>query len=242
MFYHKRVGETTSEFAKRISELHGGLKTCACGKLDPMARGMTRVLVGKETKQMDQHLQSDKIYEFYIVPGISTDSDDIMGLIDATNDMISVREIHNIKQYMDTKILNLERQKFHHYSAIKLRKNDERQSLWYWHKKGMLDDSEIPDKPVEVYNLEFLEFKSVDVQDYLVTVVDNLNKITRKNQFRIEEIIQKWIGLNYNRPLFMLKFRMKVSSGFYIRMIAKQMKADLGIPVHIYDIHRVGVD
>ena len=82
MFYHKSLGETTSEFANRVSQLHNGAKTCACGKLDPMARGITRVLVGKKTKEMEKHLNSNKTYEFYIVPGISTDSDDIMGLID----------------------------------------------------------------------------------------------------------------------------------------------------------------
>ena len=51
MFYNKKIGETTSEFAKRISFLHNGKKTCACGKLDPMARGTTRVLIGDDTEK-----------------------------------------------------------------------------------------------------------------------------------------------------------------------------------------------
>ena len=49
MFYTKNIGETTSEFASRVSRINGGLKSCACGKLDPMARGITRVLIGEQT-------------------------------------------------------------------------------------------------------------------------------------------------------------------------------------------------
>jgi len=242
MFYHKSVGETTSEFANRVSQLHNGAKTCACGKLDPMARGITRVLVGDKTKEMEKHLNSNKTYEFYIVPGISTDSDDIMGLIDNVSENISAQDIINIKTYMDNTISNLYTQKFHHYSALRLRKNGERHPLWYWYKKGLLDEEEIPEKKVNVYNLEFLKLQTIPKDYYLKNILDRLSKITHKDQFRVKDITKKWSALNYNKSLLLLKFKIKVSSGFYVRMIAKQIKKDLGVPVHIYDIHRTNVD
>jgi tRNA pseudouridine(55) synthase len=241
MFYHKNIGETTAEFSKRISLLHGGVKTCACGKLDPMARGITRVLIGSETKQMGQHLNSDKTYEFYIVPGISTGSDDIMGLIENSSHDINTNNIDNILEYMDTVIFNLDKQKFHHYSAINLKKNNERHPLWYWYNKGLLNEDEIPEKAVKVYSLDFMVLETMKVTDYLNNVLENLSKITDKDKFRIDNIVEKWKSINSNKYIFLLKFKMKVSSGFYIRMISKQIKRDLGIPVHIYDIRRTNV-
>ena len=241
MFYTKNTGETTSEFANRISQLHGGVKTCACGKLDPMARGITRVLIGEQTKQMEKHLSSDKTYEFYLVVGISTDSDDIMGLIDGSSNNINTGHIYTIKKYMDTKVKNITRQKFHHYSALRLRKNGERQPLWYWHNKGLLNDDEIPDKEVTVYSQEFLDIDVLSYKDYLKMVIKNLDFVKQKDNFNIDQIKEKWQKLNFNKKLYLLKFKLKVSSGFYVRMIAKSIKKDLNIPVHVYDIHRTNV-
>ena len=241
MFYSKNTGETTSEFANRVSQLYGGVKTCACGKLDPMARGVTRVLIGNETKQMEKHLNSDKTYEFYLAIGISTDSDDIMGIIDNTSNNINAGHIYSIKKYMDTTVKNMSRQKFHHYSALRLRKNGQRQPLWYWHSKGLLSENEIPDKEVTVYSQEFLDIEVISFKDYLKKVFHNLDQVKQKDNFNIDRIKEKWQKLNFNKNLYLLKFKLKVSSGFYVRMIAKSMKKDLNIPVHVYDIHRTNV-
>ena len=242
MFYTKNIGETTSEFANRVSKLNGGVRTCACGKLDPMARGVTRVLIGEQTKQMEKHLKSNKTYEFYIVPGISTKSDDIMGIIDNINTNINAGHLYSLKKYMDTVVKNTKRQKFHHYSALRLRKNDERQPLWYWYNKGQLDDSEIPDKEVNVFNLELLDVETISYNDYLSLVLRNLSKIKQKDNFKIDQIKENWQKLNFNKNLYLLKFKAKVSSGFYVRMIAKNIKKDLDLPVHIYDINRTNVE
>ena len=41
-------------------------------------------------------------------------------------------------------------------------------------------------------------------------------------------------------PLIVHKYRINVSSGFYVRMIAKELK-ELGLCCHIYDINRTGI-
>ena len=80
-FLNKPIGFTSNEFIfhlkkeKMIQE-----KACYCGRLDPLARGKMLILEGNECKQMSKYLNNDKTYEFIIVFGMSTDTDDIMGL------------------------------------------------------------------------------------------------------------------------------------------------------------------
>ena len=59
-------------------------KVCYCGRLDPLARGLVLLLVGNECKNMDKHLGHNKEYEFEIIFGLSSDTDDPMGKIIST--------------------------------------------------------------------------------------------------------------------------------------------------------------
>ena len=107
---------------------------------------------------------------------------------------------------------------------------------------GLLDESEIPEKKVKVYNLDFLEFDIVDYQKYKSIVMSRLDKITLKTKFRIDKIKNFWNSIGLIKNVYLLKYKIKVSSGFYVRMIAKSIKKHIRIPVHIYDINRTKVD
>ena len=242
----KRIGETTREFAKRISLKNNGEKVCICGKLDPMSRGITRILIGGETKLMKNYLNRDKIYEFSIVCGISTDSDDIMGLIDSDTVSESInrfRYIDLIKEYM-VNTLKTTTQKYHHYSAICIKKDEKnKKPLWYWYRKGILKEEDIPEKKATVFSVDHINSKFVDKQTYLDMVLYRLNTVTDTETFKIDLIKEKWIdAIDFKlTKIHMLTYRLNVSSGFYIRMIAKDIKNKLKIPVHIFDINRVGI-
>ncbi len=236
MIIYKNCGETTYNFSERIKKEYNCNKVCICGKLDPMARGITKILQDDDTKKMNLYLNSDKTYEFYIIPGISTTSDDIMGYITSYNNDINV-SINIIKKYME-QLTNIKQQKFHHFSSINILKNGKRKPLWYWYKKNLLNENEIPSKSVCVYNVSLLEQTSQKYEIYLNDVLNRLNKINDKN-FDIETIKENWDKLKYNN-ITMLKYRVKVSSGFYIRMIAHQLKK-YKINCHIYDINRVEI-
>ena len=242
MFYYKLIGETTSDFSKRVSSFNNGKKICICGKLDPMARGETKVLIGNEVKSMDKHLHSNKTYEFYICMGISTDSDDIMGNIENITYNITFIDREKINMYMETIVPYIKQQKFHHFSAKHITKNNKRKPLWYWYREGDLKENEIPEKPVRVYYTKYLNYKIITSDNYLSLVNRRLNKITEKDKFYIKDIQHSWDKLQQHIPLILYKYKMKVSSGFYIRMIAKNIKQELNIPVHIFDINRVDVE
>ena len=45
---YKKIGETTAELSTRIKKQYNAKKVAVCGKLDPMARGLTKVLLDEE--------------------------------------------------------------------------------------------------------------------------------------------------------------------------------------------------
>ena len=81
MIVTKHVGETTSELSNRLKTQYGYNKIAICGKLDPMARGVVRILINENTKLMNSYLNSIKTYRFQLVIGVKTDTDDIMGVV-----------------------------------------------------------------------------------------------------------------------------------------------------------------
>ena len=94
-------------------------KVCYCGRLDPMARGQVLLLVGDECKNMEKHLGYIKEYEFEIIFGLSTDTDDPMGILSLAyykEDEIN-EYCEKIKEYIK---INKFSQNFHDYSSKRI--------------------------------------------------------------------------------------------------------------------------
>lgn len=237
MLCYKKKGETTSEFSKRLKDTYYWDKVAICGKLDPMARGLTQVLVNEKTKLMDSCLSSVKEYEFNIVDGISTDSDDVLGFQKV---LTNIRHKNMIEAYMDNLRYRRE-QKFHHFSAKRLTKDGISKPLWYWYKQGTLSESEIPIKDIQVHNVEKLSESHIPVLNYRNRALYDVNTL-KSNKFNKENIVKSWNTLEDYciKPLDIYSYRITVSSGFYVRMIAKELN-DMGVHCHINDINRTNV-
>ena len=243
---YKRIGETTSELANRVKHEYGANKVAVCGKLDPMARGLTSVLTDDKTKLMEQYMKRDKTYEFKIIFGIKTDTDDIMGLVNGFEQSgCRDEDIINYKKAID-EICSCTTQHFHPFSAIKIRMNGKRQSLHQWtlEKKMSIDD--LPIKSVNVITKEYGDPQKLCIHAYYKHIKERLSKISSLNRttFRVPEIECKWdevmqtIGQSDNNEVLILPVKLRVSSGFYIRMLPYYLKEQYNIPAHIYDIHR----
>ena len=244
MFCFKKVGETTREFANRIRAEHGvpdRQKVAICGKLDPQAEGVTRVLIGDQTSQFSHYLQSNKTYEFSIVMGISTTSDDIMGEIEDINS--TPQDIKLVKSFMRNGVATQTIQKYHPISGKKIRKDSgKKRPLWYWNKRNMLEEGDLPSKPVQVFSLVEMNTPiEMSFQKYRDIVLGRLNTITDRKCFNIDSIVADWEFVRLEK-IRLLSYKIKVSSGFFVRMIAKEIKDQLHIPVHIFGINRVEVE
>tara|TARA_B110000977_G_C11089826_1_gene496310 strand:+ start:8324 stop:9079 length:756 start_codon:yes stop_codon:yes gene_type:complete len=246
---YKRVGETTGDLANRIKAEHNADKVAICGKLDPMARGITTALIDGSTKLMSKYLTTIKTYEFKLVLNIKTDTDDIMGMITGHNSQkITDEYISKCKHYID-ELCAFNTQHFHPFSAIKVKINGERKSLHYWALKGELDMNDLPTKVVTVLEKEYGDAYQIQFSSYHRQVIERLSKVNsqQKRVFRIPSIAHSWDNIlmengNSNDKITILPIKMKVTSGFYIRMLAYYLKKIYDIDSHIFDIHRIGIN
>ena len=246
LIVYKKIGETTADLSNRIKEQHGAKKVAVCGKLDPMARGLTRVLLDDKTKLMEKYLTNDKTYEFKITFNIKTDTDDIMGIITDYNKLASIEEdISLYIKYIDD-ILDRKEQHFHPFSAIKVKINGKRQSLHQWTQQRKLNIDDLPRKQVNVISREYGAVQKLSIDKYLKNVIDRISMVSdhKKTCFRVSDIALNWnnftknTGISESEKLVILPVRLRVSSGFYIRMIPYYLKNFYNIDSHIYDIHR----
>ena len=73
--------QTIQKFQKENPD-YADCKLGYVGTLDPMATGLLIVLKNEENKQRKNYIGLTKTYEFEILFGISTDSNDLLGIID----------------------------------------------------------------------------------------------------------------------------------------------------------------
>ena len=267
MLVTKIIGETTAELSNRLKIQHGYDKVAICGKLDPMARGEVRVLINQNTKLMSQYLSSIKTYEFKLVIGVKTDTDDIMGLVtntgnndtgnndtgnhdtgnhDTGNHDTGNHDTSNISSHI-LDICSRKTQHFHPFSAIKLKIDGVRKSLHHWALAGKLNTSNLPSKQVSVDQVTIKDSYTVDLHSHYVDIVNRLNRISSHNRgtFRVDQILTSWdttiqsLDRDNITHLEVIPIEMTVSSGFYIRMLAYYLYEDYGIVSNIFDINRI---
>jgi tRNA pseudouridine(55) synthase len=237
MFYIKEAGYTmvqTMDKFKKENNINN--KVCYCGRLDPMARGLVLLLVGDDCKKMDEYLGTIKEYEFEILFGLSTDTDDPLGIIDNIS-YYSYEEINHylekIKEYI--KIGSFE-QKFHNYSSKRINGKP----LWEYSKSNYLNYSLSISHNVEIFDIEYQDIKKYNFNDWKNNIIDIINKIDKKNDFRQEMIINNYNNININY-IYSIPIKIKVSSGFYVRQLVADIKNNLNIIVLTYDINRINI-
>lgn len=244
MKIYKFIGETTSDLSNRLKKKYGYKKVAICGKLDPMARGITNYLADEDTKQMENYLNNIKTYEFDIVLGIKTDTDDIMGIV--SDFSFEEPNCDDIVKNLQA-LINQDYQKFHPYSAIKYRIDGERKSLHQWTNENKITYDKLPGKKVSVFNIQVKDVKKITFKSYIQEVFDRLNSLDNchKSSFRVPDIMNSWEQLSitsekYGEHLELISIPVKitVSAGYYIRMIAHDLYNTMNVPCHIFDIHR----
>ena len=77
---YKSSGLTMNQFIQLIQEQNKWRKIAYAGRLDPMARGWVPILFDSECYNMNEYTNMKKMYQVRVVVGISTDSDDTLGI------------------------------------------------------------------------------------------------------------------------------------------------------------------
>jgi len=247
---YKHASESLHSFIQKCKQegyLQG--KYCYCGRLDPMASGKMLFLEDKECSNMPSFLKCDKEYEFEIGLGISTDTDDILGIIKEIN--FETSNTFNSMNILDEELqilLNQTTQQYHKFSAFKIKHNNTRINLCELSKQHNLNKKNIPSKPCNVYSIKKLNKKTVNLIYYIDIILQKLEALHDPNDYyRKKQIIKRWKEFKSTIPKYMdlsfiiYKYKITASSGFYIRQLIADLKHKCNFPLIALNIKRTQI-
>lgn len=147
-----RSSSREAKFSRKRRNKNVDVKIGHGGTLDPLATGVLVTGVGKGTKQLNDFLGCTKTYEAVVVFGAETDSYDRVGKI--------VRRgpyAHVTREGVEKALAQFRGKIMQHppiFSALKVKGK----KLYEYAREGQLPPIEIQARPVEVSNLEILEW------------------------------------------------------------------------------------
>lgn len=240
LLLNKKEGETpleALEFFRKKNKKYQDFKMTYAGRLDPMASGLLLILAGSETKNKEKYLGLDKEYEFEVLFGFTTDTYDILGKItscvrqDLTQPDLK-REIQKNLKYFTGKFI----QEYPIYSS----KTVAGKQLFEYARAGL--EVELPSREVNVKSLKFIKLRKINSKKLLENIEKRIKKVN--GDFRQKEILKIW-HKNLNEqglPLLNIaSFKIKCSSGTYVRGVANSLGEKMGIPALAFSIKRTKV-
>ena len=258
---YKKVGQTPLEVLKQFQEDNPeylNQKLAYAGRLDPMAEGKLLVLVGDECKERDKYLSLDKEYEFEVVLGFKSDSQDVLGFANFDKKFIEKESKYLHFEYPDLKnklseIKNkfMDKQNFE-YPAFSS-KTVKGKPLFLWALENRLDEIHIPKKEIEIYSLKNIDSILISKNDLEKNIFEKINSVKEVKDeskalgadFRRGEIRSRWKNIfekfSEDKKFLVLKFRTQVSSGAYMRVLAEKIGKEFGTHGLAYSIKRTKI-
>lgn len=232
---NKREGETPLQALHRLRERLPELKNerlSYAGRLDPMASGVMLVLEGTENSERSRHLALDKTYEVDILFGVSTDTHDILGVLDS---------IKTEATYLNPAVLNLfmgkQVQEYPLYSSktvngIQL----------HTHARRGTTPLTIPTHEVEIYALDFLKKSTLSGEQLATVACQRILPLV--GDFRQNEIIHGWETFKEKHPRTEFEIwsvRVHCSSGTYMRILSRDIGRKMNYPALAWKIRRTRI-
>ena len=242
----KAVGETPLFCIEAYRALHpelAGVPLAYAGRLDPLASGSLLVLIGDECKQQEKYHGLDKEYVIEVVLGIGSDTGDVMGRLTPTMPATPTSEdFRAIAAQLSGTLLSLP------YPAFSS-KTVHGKPLHTWAVEGRLHEVEIPTQTVLLYEMKFLEMRTMNAGELAVRAIAKMNTIPpvtelRKaigNDFRRGDIRADWqaFAQDYCHAQYTIAtFRVRAGSGMYMRTLANEIAKHFGTAGLCFAIHR----
>lgn len=251
---YKKEGETPLECMNRFREQNSEYKNLPmtyAGRLDPLACGELLVLAGEKVHEKEGYCECDKEYYVEALLGYQTDTYDVLGLVAInkegaqTSEMLTAGSLHSQgrRDFFEEKLklfIGGQKQLYPPYSS----RTVEGKPLWQWAREGKLDEIEIPTREVEIYEISEIQIKEITHNDILARI-DEITGLVQ-GDFRQEEIRDTWHDLSRSRVRpgkteHMISFRVKCSSGTYIRTLVHNLGQELGTGACIYRLERTKI-
>lgn len=250
----KEIGETPLVLLDRFRVANswvGDKKLTYAGRLDPMASGKMIVLIGEECKNKQKYLTLDKEYEYEVLFGFSSDTGDVLGLVEIGGGLPIAGAIgeDSLKNAIQKFVGEISLP----YPAFSS-KTVQGKPLFTWALEGRLDEIEIPRRESVVHKLSLESLRTISKENLSAEIFGKIAKVSPApngeqndflgKDFRKQEILDKWgATLNkINKKEFQIaKFVCACSSGTYMRTLAVEIGKCLGLKALAFSIHRTKI-
>jgi tRNA pseudouridine55 synthase len=240
---YKKPGQTPLECINELKNTHPELKYVPltyAGRLDPLAEGVLLILVGDECLKKDEYLALSKEYEVTILFGFSTDTYDVMGLIEesqAIQDSEKENLIERLKSNLGSFMGRIS-QKYPPYSS----RTVESKPLFQWAREGKLNEITIPSHDVFIERIDVVGENKITGLKLLRDIQEVISLVS--GDFRQEEILDVWkktLEEKKNNEFPTITLKISCGSGVYVRAIAHELGKAIGIPALALKIVRTKV-
>jgi tRNA U55 pseudouridine synthase TruB len=227
---YKPAGITMNQLILDYKNKNNIAKICFAGRLDPMARGNCLFLFNEECKKIDNYKNLDKTYQFKIIIGLQTDSDDPLGLIQNIRpDLMTEEQIIKLKNNLTISETSEIIQKFHKFSTKCFNQKDKTKE---------------PSHLVSIYSYQIGDeddYEKYDFHCWKEQIISQINTIDPQCNFNQSNIITQWDSIISIKELYAIPVTLTVSSGFYVRQFVRDLSEKIGIPLMVYDINRISI-
>jgi len=200
------------------------------GRLDPAAQGVVNILSGEDRYKKDEHLGRDKIYTVDVLVGLSTDTNDIFGVV---QHYLPVAQLPESYCELLQQLVGKHTKPLPAYSGYR----HAGKPLWHYAKEGV-EQPEIL-TTTSVYELKINELKHCSIQEIRQELFELCDRPVLSG-FRIPDIRKSWEQLSAG-SLQIITISATVGSGTYIRSLVHEFGNLLGVPCTAYHITRTQI-
>ena len=243
-FRAEQMNLTKSKSDGNSVTLWNGVPMTYAGRLDPLAEGALLILIGEECKNKEKYLGLDKEYEVEIIFGVSTDTHDVLGLVDGVSEKAMLEQlVAKLQEINFSKYTGKLTQKYPSYSS----KTVNGKQLHELARANELPE-EMPERKIEIYSIDIIDQASKipasELKNRVLTAIDFV-----MGDFRQNEIKAKWQevlsdnknGAQSGQEFPIIKIRVKCSSGTYMRSLADRIGKDIGTSALALSIKRTKI-
>jgi tRNA pseudouridine55 synthase len=233
---YKPVGATPLEMIERLRQVRpklAGVKMTYAGRLDPLAEGVLIILSGPDRFHKPKYLNLDKEYRADICFGITTDTFDVMGVIEDVSDPPDILSDKKVfKQFVGRNMFP-----YPPFSSYKV----EGKPLFVWAKAGRLHEIKIPLKEMVINRIRVIDKKKLPLSDIAQSAIERINLVDGDfRQGRIKALWRKTASKKSLRlPVYTILIQCE--SGTYIRRLAHEAGVRVGSGACLYRLTRTAV-
>ncbi len=219
---YKNIGYTPLQVLEEIqSQLSEKIPMTYVGRLDPMAEGWFDIVFNGDMELKARLMQKDKVYEIEILFGVSTDTGDVLGLVQAFGSKHVGEE--ELKKVL-TKTVGKHTWKYPQYSS-----------------PHIADPEADKSKDIEIYNISDVNLYNISSLELRKKIFHKLDTSRMPGDFRLELIREEWETFfkDHEVDLQICSCKVSCSTGTYMRTLAEVVGKEFSVPALAFGIKRI---